>query len=420
MSRVVTDDKHYKNIADVIRDKTGITETLYPRDMPEKINQVYTAGQESKTDEINGLKRDVSRLETEITELELEVEQSYMDGQQSILDRKDISRSSITALRTVMADNVFEFEHNVFVRVSNKNIWEFDNTYTIEGTGQNNTYVSTDLSRNGEADFVFSCDIGLSDVEYSATGNLVYLYVVYANGTSKTFSIATTSTDVNRIEVLIPRDSAIARFEIATHARFTSGIVEISNIQLEVGALATAYVPHISDFSTLEVTQVGKNLVSALTKGVVDINNFPNLTDANSEIYRTVCLKNLKAGSYTFSFEKNVKIVRSLSTSKHDNNVAITPTAVSNTQKSTITLSQNEEEYYLSFRDYKSGSDWDNAWVQCEVGSLATEYQPYTEQRFKANADGTIEDAKSISPEMIFTADEEVNVYVSYWKVSEG
>lgn len=51
MAIVITDDKHYQNIASKIRETTGKTDTmLLPSQMPQKIGEVYEAGQKSEYD----------------------------------------------------------------------------------------------------------------------------------------------------------------------------------------------------------------------------------------------------------------------------------------------------------------------------------------------------------------------------------
>lgn len=44
MSIVTTDDKHYKNIADTIREKTGTENSYAPEEMSTGVNEVYTKG----------------------------------------------------------------------------------------------------------------------------------------------------------------------------------------------------------------------------------------------------------------------------------------------------------------------------------------------------------------------------------------
>lgn len=51
MGAIVTDDRHYKNIANNIREKTGSEETFTPEEMSEGVSEVYEAGKKSQHDE---------------------------------------------------------------------------------------------------------------------------------------------------------------------------------------------------------------------------------------------------------------------------------------------------------------------------------------------------------------------------------
>jgi hypothetical protein len=48
MAIVTTDNKHYKAIADAIREKTEKTDTIFPADMPTSVGEVYDAGKEAE------------------------------------------------------------------------------------------------------------------------------------------------------------------------------------------------------------------------------------------------------------------------------------------------------------------------------------------------------------------------------------
>lgn len=50
MATVITNDEHYKNIANAIREKTGIEDGIYPPDMATEIPKVYEAGVKSEYD----------------------------------------------------------------------------------------------------------------------------------------------------------------------------------------------------------------------------------------------------------------------------------------------------------------------------------------------------------------------------------
>lgn len=51
MAIVITDNKHYQDIASKIRECKGTTETMLPREMPDKVEEVYEAGKQAQYDE---------------------------------------------------------------------------------------------------------------------------------------------------------------------------------------------------------------------------------------------------------------------------------------------------------------------------------------------------------------------------------
>ena len=132
----------------------------------------------------------------------------------------------------------------------------------------------------------------------------------------------------------------------------------------------------------IEVVSVGektKNLVSELLDGYVNIgDNFGTLYNPQNGVFKTIHLKNLKAGSYTLSFEKSISTTRCVTTNFHDSNVSISTAPQYNTTYCVVTLTQDEDDFYFSFRDVTSATtQWGDAWVQCEEGNVATEYEPY-------------------------------------------
>jgi hypothetical protein len=76
---------------------------------------------------------------------------------------------------------------------------------------------------------------------------------------------------------------------------------------------------------------------------------------------------------------------------------------------STTTMPENGE---MQIEFARTGGSGNNklGWIdiknfQVEIGATATDYEPYTETEYTANADGTVEGVKSISPVMNILAD---------------
>ena len=70
----------------------------------------------------------------------------------------------------------------------------------------------------------------------------------------------------------------------------------------------------------------------------------------------------------------------------------------SNVSKLNFTLTFPSEVAYIKFRNsYKD--------MQLELGTTATEYEPYVGEEYTPNADGTVDNVKSISPTMNISTD---------------
>ena len=223
------------------------------------------------------------------------------------------------------------------------------------------------------------------DLTTSETGDFL-IYQYQENGIGIKFYTITQAMQANvkqRISITGPvaqlgTKEEYSKGEIIVYKNGFAGTYIVENIQFELGSVATEYEPY---GYKIPVKVSGKNLVGELLSGYVDTSNFPEFTATSSNVYKSIIFNNIKAGTYTCSFEKPVRIVRSASTSSHNGHygVAVSPTTV-NITKATITLAHDEEIYILSFRDETSKStEWGDAWVQCESGSEATDYEPYVE-----------------------------------------
>lgn len=160
----------------------------------------------------------------------------------------------------------------------------------------------------------------------------------------------------------------------------------------------TSHMTALSVVGTPEVlTVMGKNLAdpSEVYHQYVTINGYYG--DDTTNVYRTLKVSSLKAGKYTFSTNlTNVYITRY----RYRYEGSVSMANVGSTRSSlTFTLSKNVTDFGIAFRKNDSTEITEDFWVQLELGSTATEYEPYTSQTASVVnlfSDGTVHDEQDI------------------------
>ena len=169
----------------------------------------------------------------------------------------------------------------------------------------------------------------------------------------------------------------------------------VSQIQVELGSISTAYTPYRTEFNDIEVSRYGKNLFNPnnLEIGYINANNGTIATSASSDRYIKPNIPVSPRNSYTFItpwttgmrihfYDKDSNWIRS--------------TAM---QAPIKTILIPENCYFIS--GCKAATEEEFKSVQIEFGNTATEYEPYKEtQTATANSDGTVEGLTSLSPNM--------------------
>lgn len=376
-------------IADNIRAKTGGTEPLTLDGMAESIPEVYSAGQSSMVDE-------------------------------SKLIPKTVSGSYISV------DDVSEIPHSVGCKVESVNLWRGADTYTVTGTGANQSlFVIGEPIKSTQT---FSCVVDIEAVEYSATGNLVFFYATYADGTSATLRMVTASTTSGAVstQFTASEENPIVRMQMNAHARFTSGTITLSNIMLNRGTTALPYTPYVKP-EEVTVTRCGRNLLNpnALGSGeIVEYNGVPCYKYVDKDVstgrWRIEgCFK--ENTQYTFT----AKIYRPDGSTVKDSNWQIYYTDGTNTNikgnsgaiVTTISTARKSVSH-IATTSYM----WETAYLDLSAsclyeGTTALPYEPYNGQTLTPAADGTVEGMTSVSPYMnIFSDTEGVNIEATYNK----
>ena len=189
--------------------------------------------------------------------------------------------------------------------------------------------------------------------------------------------------------------------------------------QLEAGATATAYTPHIEDISTVKVKKYGKNLLNRnateVTRGTLTFDGsrqtFTSVGgggDLDTIIgrYKDFVGKTITV-SYTFvDFKGSYSVFNTFI--QADSNALVYSSTYDKTTKlfkMTYTIPENDSAEFLIIRQYvgyMTSVDGDYVTIdklQVEIGDAVTEWEEYKELvEYPVSADGTVEGVTSLSP----------------------
>ncbi|MBR4072985.1 MAG: hypothetical protein IKK24_03480 [Clostridia bacterium] len=326
----------------------------------------------------------------------------------------------------VKANNVSGYEHNLKVNLSSKNLLakatqtftanEYGLEATISSENQTITYNGTATSSQGRLMFKnYIPDIVLPKGTYTAKLNLLS---GTANG-SVYLIITNKSTNAIICQASSQRTFTLEEETVITYGvHFLNGCVfenAVFNQQLELGSTATAYTPYIRNFSGIEVSRYGKNLIPYPYKETTKTTNGITFNDNGDG---TITVNGTATGTAIFSIVDNFVLPAGT-------RVTLSGCPQGGSQSSYflyyysisvggrtdvgngLTYKSVGENTTFQFR-IKEGVVADN-WVikpQLEIGTTKTEYEPYkAPQTAKANADGTVEGLKSLSPNMTLITD---------------
>lgn len=408
MAIVTTDDKHYKAIADKIREHMGFDDStrLLPHHMPWALDNVREKAFMDGKDEgyAYGETEGYGKGHTAgMQEGKIELLQSskYMNAQASG--------------ECIAVNDVSPVEHDVAVKVSSKNILPYPYYHT---TKTENGITFTDngdgsITCNGTATaltyfyFVFaSSDIIEPNTKYTLSGGQyagVYDLRVTDNKTT-----ANVVYDIGKVTFSYEDTS---RFSVNILVR-QGAVMEnvVFKPMLEKGTTATAYTPYVADVSTASVSRYGKNLLTDDTsKLVIPTNrtNYGYVVPLPAGTY-TVCATpkgTYNGGCYIYhiAMDENGNEIGNIRGSGFE-------CPVVNTTIKPITFTVGQDFYYYI---YDAGSvtvlesvkrEFDRFNIMLEKGSTATPYEPYIEPTVYP-VDGATATVKSISPNMTLMTD---------------
>ena len=190
--------------------------------------------------------------------------------------------------------------------------------------------------------------------------------------------------------------------------------LQFKSFMIEKGTTATAYAPYVADFSDCKVKVRGKNLVDMKNPDVFPTGGRFEIIDDNTvRSYGCSGYGNATLG-YRIYAPKGTNLIVTFDYELGGEatgtwNIWHKGSGSGSVFNSGNTISVGEEGYiYITFA--RSGGSGNNllGWIdvknlQVEIGTTATDYEPYIGAEYTAAADGTVENVKSISPAMNLT-----------------
>lgn len=317
-------------------------------------------------------------------------------------------------------------EHTLGVKVSSKNLWQhtqngypnlvsYDattNVYTLKATdnaGYTNPVhiLPNPIPKGTTVTITVRCISGQGKA--TAIGGYHYTGVrswqgsiIFPSNTDladKVFTQTFTTTDtVEQFYIFHNTGSAITE-----DVKFT--------VQYELGSIATAYTPYISDLTAVNVTACGKNLFnnSLLSDWGLTLTNNKYVGSVSTLANKDIGTNFKENAQYTLSIKgftctaNNTSLLVNIS---YTDGTTITGIRFNSTEEKTYTYtsSAGKTVNYIECTFY-NGDTITISYIQLEEGTTATPYEPYQGQAYTPTATGTVEDVTSISPDMTLMTD---------------
>lgn len=348
-------------------------------------------------------------------------------GQLSVISQSEALKGFASGSSVTIKD-ISPVEHDVPCKVGSKNLlnsamlleakgWtETDSVYSgsignlYEAFNTSQKPLFADFEPNTQYTLTFK---GNSAKEHSY-GTLGFVFK-HSDGTNK--SVYMTSAT----ETAYTLTSEVGKSVIGLYVSYgESDTAYLREIQLKKGSTATAYTPYV-DLSTVKVQRLGKNLCNTGTATFtigIKIELPTPLPAKTPFVFSSIFESDYTGSSNLIQFN----YTDGTSCSNAD-------MASWNTKKPTERQSctrANGLPKDLKSISFYAGYGWGNSGgytgtltnVQLEIGSTATEYEPYIEPiEYTANADGTVEGVKSLYPTTTLMTDTEgVNISAEYIK----
>ena len=330
----------------------------------------------------------------------------------------------------ILIDDVSPVTHEMGVKVRGKNLFDINGFINLTG---NSTYYG--INDNGEL-YVKQSDYREDTV--------IPAFITLEAGTytlSSTTRITSNFKLINLTDniVISLNNNATFSIEKATSLGikyWQAADTVIGKLQLELGTTATSYTPYVSDLTAVKVSRYGKNLLPLADSGIYYngsvtggspfiYNQSQLITDFNDidiSINRGVyaVIRLTEGETYTLTIKnlvnncatKQIKLAVGFRSSENTifGTSETSKTAISGYNSSSLTFTVPSGYPYclVGFYNYPtvSGDTVSFDAMQLELGTTATDYEPYKEcAEYTPNADGTVEGVTSLYPNTTLTTD---------------
>lgn len=314
------------------------------------------------------------------------------DGKISVLESSKYMRGNAEGELVTLRD-VSPVRHNVGVAVNRKNLLSVGTVVVNE---------SKDLIKRTDTPlpagtYTFSTKV-INSTDTDNANNQSGIYFGFADGTYEMKTFARNK----RVSVTYTATQPIVQITVYAGANYPQSVGDTATYeycQLEVGTTATPYSPYIDDTSDVKVRVMGKNLLSCGTVEVNEMETVLKKTDAP-----------LPAGTYTFS-----ATIESTDTNSSSNESGVGFELADGTVemkmmkrniRASVTFKTTQmvvQIHIYAGMNYPQSVGDTATYVDCqlEVGTTATEYEPY-----KAPVEYEQgEEIPSIYPSMTVTTD---------------
>jgi hypothetical protein len=331
------------------------------------------------------------------------------------LNKLDELKKTVSGTSVSVSD-VSHVEHNVGVNLTSKNLLDMSSLIGTSKTANGGTLsVGEDGGITGsgtptggvELPYVFIQNPPLTTLTFSRSGTFVnFSCVVYVrNGPTNLTSFTLGEFSTQKVKTL-----NLANYPTATNILFNikrnNNNTEMSGtmyLQCELGDAATAYTPFVSDFSAVQVSRYGKNLFDKDNPNVKSwyIQGGKIHLGTNGRLLYIPCKPNT---AYTMSKTLGAAFFLAYITEEPKANISCYGTVTTVTDNLTITT--GADALYIVSYFYNAASDTITldemlSSIQIEVGTTATDYEQYkVPTTYTANAAGTVDGIRSLSPSM--------------------
>lgn len=415
---------------------SGLTETLNGATPTPNIYEQFVDTIKADNDTtVAEIKADNDETRAEVEALTERAETAQTSAEQSAARMKNDYANSIKGKvngEVVRVDDVSPIAHNLVVKSHGKNLFDIskfkvsENTNTaypyITSIGEGYIDITVEDTYNGNGHIAF--DLKLKNVCPQMVAGKTYFISANSDAWNKclylkqldyfwNFGNALTITE----EML---ECTLGLYGYATYRGQSAGTCRISNIQIELGDIATEYTPYI-DPSTVTLTRCGKNLAFG---GETPSSSSSGITLTRTEGLSTFVINGtaekaismgatkpvlLQSGTYTVSVYGLNRISATFDRCyvlKHADKSVIVNEVMTNNPKSFTLTEPTEVAISFALAEKTSYSN-KIIHLQMEHGNVATEYVECEKMATHTpSTDGTC-DVVSLSPTMTLLTDTE-------------